>query len=416
MPHPDAIPVVTRHSTLAPALQTRLTALLCEAVAAGVTPAVALAVLHEGRWQHEVAVGWYDPDTRRPLTLDALFDLASITKLFTTTALLGLVSAGRVRLHTPLSDIVPEFAARTPRPIDGGQDPHSKVTLPTPPALAGHTVEPARVTFWHLLTHTAGLPPWRAVFQAAGPAPQPPHPQQPDPLSPAQRWQAALAALMDYAFVGEPDGRTVRYSDIGLMLLGEAVARLHGTPGDLAAALVARVLEPLALDDVCFNPVSSGRAPRERCVPTEDDPAWRGRRVWGEVHDENAAGAGGIAGHAGLFATARAVARFGEAWRSRPQVFGIDPALAAAATAEQVAYEGSRRGLGFVLKAHVDSSAGEAMSAATYGHTGFTGTSLWIDPAAGRVVALLTSSVYPGRHTPGTHELRRAVHTLLATG
>ena len=129
----------------------------------------------------------------------------------------------------------------TPRPIEGGQDPHSKARLPTPPELARQTVDPARVTFRHLLTHTSGLPPWRDVYNAAGDAPSPPdQPMTADAR--AWRWRRGLASLNTYPFVAPPDG-VVRYSDIGLMLLGEAVARLDG--GDLEAAIRRRVIDRL---------------------------------------------------------------------------------------------------------------------------------------------------------------------------
>lgn len=393
-------------------LENRLNALIDDNIAAGVFPAVTLAVIQHGDWLYDAGRGWLDPETQRPLTMDCLFDLASVTKLFTATAFLSLVSAGKVTLDTPLVAVIPEFGTKAPRGIDGGQDPHSKIRMTTPPELVGQTVDPEKVTFWHLLTHTSGLPPWRDVFNAAGPAPTPPEIR--DPLARETRWQNALKALCEYDFVGQPDGKIVRYSDIGLMLLGEATARLHGTPGDVQAAIQARVLSPLELSDIVFNPVRSGHTDRWHCVPTEYDPTWRKRRAWGEVHDENACGAGGIVGHAGLFATARSVALFGEAWRSNPGIFGIAAELAAAARCEQVEYNGLRRGLGFVLKAHEGAMVGDLLSPNTYGHSGFTGTTLWIDPDAELVVALLTNSVYPGRGKEGTFEFRRAVHTLLA--
>src|SRR5262249_7168663 len=148
---------------------------------------------------------------------------ASVTKLFTVTAFLAQVSAGKAALHDPLASVIPEFASQSPRPIDGGQDPHSKIHLPTPEHLEGKTVDPGLVTFWHLLTHTSGLPAWRDVFNAAGPAPVPP--DQPDPLSRDERWSRAVKALCAYPFIDQPGARVV-YSDIGLMLLGEAVVRL----------------------------------------------------------------------------------------------------------------------------------------------------------------------------------------------
>lgn len=367
-------------------------------------PACALCVLREGAELVDGAWGYVDPDTRRiPATPDTLFDFASLTKLFTTTAFLSLKSD----IDTPLAAILPEFAALSPRPIDGGQDPHSKQPLPTPPALVGATVDPARVTFRQLLTHTSGLPPWRDVYKSAGDAPPPP--DQPDPTPRPLRWQRAMAAVVRYPFVAPPDD-IVRYSDVGLMLLGEAVARLYG--GDLQGAIHVRVIDKLGGETVLFNPMQQG-IPRSRIAPTEADTTWRKRRVWGEVHDENACGVGGVAGHAGLFGTARALAAFGAHWLDSSTPFGIPADLRAAAITQQAATDGTRRGLGFALKAHQDSMAGDKMSRNAFGHSGFTGTTLWIDPDARVVVALLTNSVYYGRGSAAyarTHEFRRALH------
>ncbi|NDJ61780.1 MAG: beta-lactamase family protein, partial [Chloroflexi bacterium] len=118
-------------------------------------PALALAVFHADELVLDAAWGHLDPETQRRLALpSSLFDLASLTKLFTATAFLQHASAGRARLDDPLVTVVPEFAAVQPRGVDGGQDPHSKVQLPTPDDLRDLHIDPARVTFRHLLTHT----------------------------------------------------------------------------------------------------------------------------------------------------------------------------------------------------------------------------------------------------------------------
>lgn len=371
--------------------------------------ACALAVIKDGNWVLDAVWGHIE---EYPITEEALFDLASVTKLFTITAFLSLVSAGKIGLHDPLVKVIPEFGTAAPRGMDGGQDPHSKVHLPTPEGIANQTVDPAGVTFWHLLTHTSGLPAWRDVYNAAGPAPTPP--DQPDPVPRAERWAKGLAALCGYPFVGQP-GEKVVYSDVGLMLLGEATARLAGKP--LETFIQERVLDSVGLQSARFNPIRDFQYAKAGIAPTEFDPTWRHRRVWGEVHDENACGLGGIAGHAGLFADARDVAHFGEAWlyEAEPK-FGIDPELAADAQRQQAETDGARRGLGFALKAHQDAAAGDKFSARTFGHTGFTGTSLWIDPESELIVACLTNRVYPGREHEGIHPFRRALHDLLWTG
>lgn len=372
-------------------------------------PACSACVVHRGEVVLHRAWGWIDPETRRiPAQTETLFDLASLTKLYTTTAFLRCVSAGRVGLDDPLYTVIPEFAAAAvPRGIDGGVDPHSKQPLPVDPTFSGQTVDPRAVTFRHLLTHTSGLPPWQPVYRAVGGAPPPP--DQPDPLPVAERRARALTALCGYRFVGLPDGRTVRYSDVGYMLLGETVMRLTGN--DLPSDAVDRGTA------VVYNPLRDHGIARERIAPTEDDPLWRGRRCWGEVHDENACGLGGVAGHAGLFGTAEAVARFGEAWRTG-DLPGVAPELRADAVREQVQDGEMRRGLGFALRARGESMVGRYASEDTFGHSGFTGTTLWIDPRAEWTAALLTNRVYPGRDHDGAAgsitDFRMAAHEAIA--
>ncbi len=388
-------------------LHTALETLMAENIGR-VFPTCVLAVIKRGELVLNSAWGTVEG---QPATTGTLFDLASVTKLFTVTAFLSYVSAGVVGLDDPLITVVPEFGALSPRTVDGGQDPHSKVRLLTPEYFIGMRIDPARVTFRHLLTHTSGLPAWRDVYNMAGPAPTPP--DQHEPLPRADRWANGIQAIYAYPFVGIP-GEKVVYSDIGLILLGEAVSRLGNNTLD--NVIRQRVTAPLNLTTPRFNPVREGNLSRQQIAPTEDDPLWRKRRVWGEVHDENACGLGGVAGHAGLFATALDVATFGQAWLNDPQMaFGITPEVAHEAKHQQAETDGARRGLGFALKAYGGAAAGDLFSLNTYGHTGFTGTSLWIDPDNRLVVACLTNSVYPGRGKPGTLEFRRAVHDLLAS-
>ncbi|MBZ0297543.1 MAG: beta-lactamase family protein [Anaerolineae bacterium] len=408
----SSLPLSTTPQQLSETPQAQLEQIIADAINEGIFPAATIMAVQDGAVRLHAAWGWIDPDTQQhPTQLDSLFDLASVTKMFTVTAFLSLMAEHGLSVETPLVEIIPEFGASGPRPIDGGMDPHSKVMLPTPTDTHSQQVDPAQVTFWHLLTHTSGLAPWRDVFHAAGPAPTPP--DQPDPINRHQRWMKALVALCTYPFVGEPDS-IVRYSDLGLMLLGEAASRLNGTPGELDKAIQARVLDPLELTSITYNPVRQGRD-RSNIVPTEDDPTWRHRRPWGEVHDENACGVGGVSGHAGLFATAHDVAALGQAWLDNDPRLRIPHDLMDVARRDHAETDGARRGLGWHLRAAVDSSFSDQMSFNSYGHTGFTGTSLWIDPEKRLVVACLTNRVYPGREKPGIHEFRQAAHGLLAT-
>lgn len=391
--------------TQIPALQSLLDSHLGETF-----PAFSLAVIYRGEWLVRATAGWVDAETRQiPVTPDTRFDLASVTKLFTETAFLQCISAGRVKLDDPVVSVIPEFGASGLRPLDGGQDPHTRVMLPTPDDSAGQAADPTKVTFHHLLTHSSGLAPWRDVFNAAGEPPPPP--TEHDPIPRTVRWQRGLDAICHYPFVGQP-GDAVRYSDLGLMLVGEAVTRLTSA-ADLSDAVNTNVTQPLSLKSAVFNPAREHGIPLEGIAPTEYDDLWRHRRVWGEVHDENACGVGGVAGHAGLFATAEDVARFGQAWLSQDSALQISPELMQDAVREH-RRNGFRFGLGWMIKAVEDSSASEWFSTDSYGHTGFTGTSLWIDPEKQLVAACLTNRVYPGRQRAGIHEFRKAVHALLA--
>ncbi len=374
-------------------------------------PALQLAVYHQGKPAIDAAWGWIDPDSQQhPTTPKSRFDLASLTKLFVSTAFLSLINDSRVSLDEPIVSIIPEFGTHNPRPIDGGQDPHTKAHLLTPVALQEKTVDPTIITFRHLMTHTSGLSPWRDVYQSAGPAPTPPN--IPDPIPRDSRWKNALQALCNYAFVDLP-GNQIRYSDLGLMLLGEATSRLHDTPGHLEEAVQTQVLSKLELETTLFNPLQSGLH-QERTVPTEIDPTWRKRRCWGEVHDENACGVGGVAGHAGLFSTAHDVATFGQAWLTNDPRFSIPPDMMDAAKQEQVIMDIERRGLGWMLKSRENSSAGDSFHELSFGHTGFTGTCLWIDPERQLVIACLTNAVYLGREHMNVHPFRRAINTFFA--
>ncbi|MGI6209159.1 MAG: serine hydrolase domain-containing protein [Anaerolineae bacterium] len=374
--------------------------------------AASLVVLRGGEPLFEHTWGWVRPGPPEvPATPATRFDLASLTKLFTVTAFLGLVSQGQARLDQALVDVVPEFGAESPRPVDWWQDPHTGQPLRCDAVAGGEPVDPASVTFRHLLTHTSGLAPWRDVYTQAGPPPPPPG--QPDSLTCRERYARGLAAICGYPFVDLP-GRRVHYSDLGLILLGEAVCRLcpEGAAG-LDQAIAGRVTGPLGLVSVVYNPLRQGLHP-DSIAPTERDERWRGRRCWGEVHDENACGLGGVAGHAGLFATARDVAAFGQAWLETDARLGIEPELARLATSEQASDGPTRRGLGWALKSEKDSPAGDVLSLSTFGHTGFTGTSLWVDPARALVIALLTNRVYYGRDNEGIHRFRRTLHDCIA--
>ena len=370
-----------------------------------VAPAVAVSVWQAGSPWFEAYAGWVDPETETtPVGFGSLFDLASVSKLFTATALLRLANDFKVDLDDPVGKLLPEFAASGARGVDGGVDPLTWETLPTPAGREDWEVDPERVTWRRVLTHSSGLAPWHMVFRQAGPTPPPP--DEEDPVSVDERWAAALAAIGEYRFVAQP-GAEYHYSDIGFMLAGMAVARRFGRP--LPDAMQALIRDRLGLDTVTYTPLAVGR-PRQRVVPTEYDERWRGRRCWGEVHDENAAGLGGLAGHAGLFATAHDVARFGVAWlRSDPRM-RLERFMRTAVT-NQTKELDTARGFGWQVQPTEHMAA---FSDQAYGHTGFTGTSLVVDPKRDLVVALLTNRVWHGRDPQAIDQLRLDVHEVFA--
>ena len=288
-----------------------------------------------------------------PCTAASLFDLASLTKLVTTAVVLALVRDRVLDLAMPFRELVPDFRG----------------------------ARKDEVTLRHVLTHTAGLvwwlPLWKEVRSLEEAA-----------------WRAAQ----------EPLGQSIgafTYSDLGYLMLTQGLANVSGVAFD--DLVRDRVLGPLEAETCAYGP----REP-ERCAATERDDEWRKRRLRGVVHDENAYAVGGVAGHAGLFGTAADVARIARVWRDGA-VIGNE--LAALARTEHVREGNVRRGLGLALRAPHDAMVGRHFSIDAYGHTGFTGTSLWIDPALDLTVVLLTNRVYFGRKNDDEmYRFRIAVH------
>jgi serine-type D-Ala-D-Ala carboxypeptidase len=382
-----------------------------------VAPALNLEVRHRGVAVARVACGWADPEARlHPAGPQLRFDLASVTKVVTTTLVLQLVSSGALALDTPLVGVIPEFGTPTPRPVDGGQEPLTRVKIPTPPERRWWSVDPATVIIRQLLAHTSGLAPWRSLFQVAGPTPPPPG--TPDDVGRGERQDAVLAAIRTFPFVDRP-GSSIRYSDLGFILLGVVVERIHGQALDDVVA--EHVAGPLDLAGLGYRPVAAG-VPLASIAPTSFDALWRGRRSHGEVEDENAAALDGVSGHAGLFARATDVAAFGQAWLDADPRLGVSQDVRDSALREAAADATDRRGLGWALRHDrgdptmwSDGVAALApLGPSSFGHTGFTGTSLAIDPDRSLVIACLTSRVWSGRDNEGFRAFLPRLHGLLA--
>jgi serine-type D-Ala-D-Ala carboxypeptidase len=303
----------------------------------------------------DVAVGDARDGRDDPVTTETRFDLASITKIVTALAFLRLVENGVAEIDGSVRDVFP--------------------------AAFGADGTARRITWRHLLSHASGLP---AVID----------------LTAARGEADARARILAVVPDGRPGERVV-YSDVGFMLLGLAVETLAGVP--LGTAVGRLVLDPLGLARTAYRPDPSlPIAETEVC-------RWRRRRLLGEVHDENAAVLGGVAGHAGLFGTAQDVAKLG-----RCILDGGTPLLGRDTVGEMLreqARDGDiRRGLGVSLWSPDPDTTGHPFGVGSFGHTGFTGTSLWVDPKRRLVVALLTNTVFRGRDDRGLWAARIAVH------
>lgn len=347
-------------------------------------PAAQIAIRVRGETMYENAFGVLDPvspDTGHT-SLDTRFDFASVSKLFTIAAFTTFVEQGRIALDQPVCAILPEFVgARVIAPYPDPLKPGAFVQV-VPASDA--RVDASRITFRNLLAHNSGLPAWLPLWK-----------------SEKRQARRITALTCDFAY---PTGARVVYSDIGLILIGFALEALAGK--SLDAIVYERVTAPLGLDSIGYGPI-----PCDNVAPTEFY-AHQNRRMCGEVHDENAWSLGGVAGHAGVFGNARDLAVFGDALRTHRL---LQRETLAEMTRLQAQDGAVRRGVGFALWSPDPSAASNPLSEKSFGHLGFTGTSLWIDPTRDLVVACLTNRVYYGRdNAEGIGAFRVALHRAIA--
>lgn len=293
-----------------------------------------------GELVYERAFGATRDDAQgRPVYVDTHFDLASLTKIFVTTVALDLVARGLVELDAPLRGYLPEW----------NDDEH------------------ARITMRMLLAHNSGMDSGADYRTLLG--------------------SDVVEFSLRRPLVAAP-GERVIYSDLGFIALGAAIERIGGRalPAAIAAVWGA---------GVAFNPPVTDRG----AIPATEEDAWRGR-VQGSVHDEKAHLMYGVAGHAGLFGDAAAVARMTEVYlaATRGRAQSVLPAqLARDAIACAADDPVLRRGLGWALRTSDENSCGALFGSCSFGHTGFTGTSVWADPDRDLQAVLLTNAVYFGR-------------------
>jgi uncharacterized protein YbbC (DUF1343 family)/CubicO group peptidase (beta-lactamase class C family) len=342
------------------------------AIQDGLIPGAVVLIGHNGHVVYQKAYGSRALiPHREPMTLDTIFDVASLTKVIATTpAIMRLFEQGQIRLNDPVTKYLPEF--------QGG---HSDITIR------------------HLMTHFSGL--------------------RPDlDLKPAwSGYETGIQRALIDKPTGPPGVRFV-YSDINFILLAEIVHRLTGKMLNEYAR--ESFYEPLGMHETMFLPPASLRP---RIAPTEIDPA-TGQPLRGEVHDDTARYMGGVAGNAGVFTTAADLAKFAQMMLDEGQVKGDGGQgngirLFSAATVQKFTSPQSPadqpilRGLGWDIDSPYSSNRGELFPIGSYGHTGFTGTSLWIDPFSRSYVIILTNAVHPHRgHS--TVSLRSRVATIVA--
>jgi CubicO group peptidase (beta-lactamase class C family) len=265
------------------------------------------------------------------------------------------------------------------------------------------------VTLRQLTTHTGGFKAWHPLHETLSPA----SPEDPGSAAEARRAQAALCILAQP--LAYPPGTQVRYSDLGFILLGCLLERRYGQP--LSTLFLDKVARPLGLAPIAYRPLggSSPLPDRPDAYAATEACGWRGRVLVGEVDDENAWALGGVAGHAGLFATAKAVWQFAQALLDTAvgRRSWLPPELLLQSWQRQPSPAGSTRAIGWDTPSAVGSTAGDYFSPRSIGHLGFTGTSLWIDPDHDVIVVLCTNRVHPSREATGIQRLRPEVHNLV---
>jgi CubicO group peptidase (beta-lactamase class C family) len=341
-----------------------------QAIAARAFPGCAFGVQAGNDVVLQGALGRFTYEETAPaVSAETVYDVASLTKaVATTTTAMLLVQRGQLDLDMPLGELLPAFTARR---------------AATDPALA--------VTLRHLLAHNSGLPGYVELFRSA--------------TTP----EALLRACCELPLEAAP-GTRAEYSDPGFILLGKALETLTGE--GLASWTRREIFAPLGMETTGFCPPPVARP---SIPPTEEDAAFRHRRIQGEVQDENAWILGGVAGHAGLFSNVPDLLRFSAAilLSAKPAVSNAMAALFEASVLEQFSQrqppEGSSQALGWDTPS-TPSSSGQFFSQRSIGHLGYSGCSLWIDLDAAIAVVLLTNRTWPDRMSQSIRQVRPAFH------
>jgi CubicO group peptidase (beta-lactamase class C family) len=334
--------------------------LIQQAIADHAFPAASVAITHRGNLVGLKAFGrfTYEPDSPEATTATA-FDLASVTKVVATTSMaMILYERGLLDLDLPVVAVLAEFA---------GEDPRRDA-----------------VTLRMLLAHSSGLPAYEKLFLRA---------RTKDEL---------LSAAFAIPLIANPGART-EYSDVGFIILGVALERIADESLDHFCQ--HEMFGPLAMTQTSFNPPSDWRASNP---PTANDQSFRRRIIQGEVQDENASMMGGVAGHAGVFASAEDIATFAHAMLNAGRPI-LRPETLAFFTCREASPPGTSRALGWDTPSS-PSQSGKYFSANSFGHLGYTGTSLWIDPERRLSITLLTNRTWPDCSNQAIKQLRPNFH------
>lgn len=344
----------------------RAFALIRDAIAQRAFPGAVLAVTHRSALVVSRGFGRFTYQADAPeVQRETIFDLASITKVVATTAVaMVLHDRGSLSLDEPVAATLPEFVSLAPKHQKAWRD---------------------AITVRMMLAHSSGLPAYEKLFEFA------------------TTRHDLIRAAMTTNLMAAPGERAV-YSDIGFILLGELLAQKAGLALDDFAR--QEIFVPLGMKQARFNPPQGMVA---EIPPAEDDQKFRYRVVQGEVNDENAYVMGGVAGHAGVFASATDLARFAECMLRGGSPI-IRPETVKLFTRREPLPPSTTRALGWDTPSRPESSSGRLFSLASYGHLGFTGTSLWIDPGRKLSVTLLTNRTWPDRSSQLIREVRPAVH------
>ncbi|MBZ5598013.1 MAG: beta-lactamase family protein [Acidobacteriia bacterium] len=323
-------------------------------------PAASVAITRQGKMIALKALGRFTYGADSPeATTASIFDLASISKVVaTTTMAMILYERGLLDLEMPVAAVTPQFSGQDSRRGD--------------------------VTLHMLLAHSSGLPAYEKLFLRA---------KTPEEL---------LAAAFNTPLVAEP-GTRAEYSDVGFIILGVALERIADEALDTFCQ--REVFGPLGMTRTAFNPAPAWRL----SIPaTVEDRGFRQRVIQGEVQDENASVLGGVAGHAGLFATAEDVAIFAHAMLEGGRPI-LRPETLALFTRREPGPEGTSRALGWDTPSS-PSQSGHHFPPSSFGHLGYTGTSLWIDPERQLSVTLLTNRTWPDCGQQAIKEVRPQFH------